>query len=144
MPLISRRSRSVSQRSSTLGTRDVRIGRLRSLRRLLRATRKVMRLPWLFPVALLLSISMWDTALATTPPTTTEPPSTTTTAPPSTPPMFDSFDPCETASSLSVGEWAACSSAYNVDKGRTEVFLGLWLLVFFAAATFVLLLFRGR
>lgn len=102
-----------------------------------------MRLLPLLLIAPAMSLCISGQAWATTPPT--EPPSTTTTAPPTTsaPPNFESFGPCETASSLSVGEWAACSSAYNVDQGRTEVFLALWLLVFFAAATFVLLIFRA-
>lgn len=82
--------------------------------------------------------------------TTTEPPSTsssTTLPPPSTnapvSPDYESFEVCSTPTLVSLSEWSECSTAYNVDKLRQTVTVGMFLLVGLLL-TLVLLTFMRR
>lgn len=137
-------------RSGSAVERDVRTLLLRMRRRRRRAARSCKR-SWPALLALLLtaalSLSSWETASSSPPSTdetTTTTSSTTTTSttlpPPTTSAVaatFDAFTPCETADGLSVGEWASCSVAYNTDKQRQTVTLGLFLVVLILFAWFL-------
>lgn len=68
----------------------------------------------------------------------------TVSPPPSFEPNFDGWTPCSDAESLTLSEWANCSTAYNVDRMRSNLTVGLWVLVVLATATFVLTAIRRR
>jgi hypothetical protein len=106
----------------------------------LRATRKLLRLLRRFSVLtlaactlLLLTSSSTSTAeglrlmrLESPPPEeTTTTSSTTTIPPPEGLDSFESFDLCNEAESRT--EWATCSTAYNVDKLRSEMIIAAFL-----------------
>lgn len=50
---------------------------------------------------------------------------------------------CDTATSLSVSDYAVCSTAHDVDNMRSEVATGMFLVVFLAAAGVGLMATRG-
>ena len=75
--------------------------------------------------------------------TTTSLPPTTTTSPSGVLPSYDSFDPCTPQdSTVSLSEWAACSTAYNTDKMRQTVTVALFLLVALTTGLFLVLALR--
>ena len=53
-------------------------------------------------------------------------------------------DECTAATTLSVAEYAGCSSAYDTDQMRAEVETGLFLLVFVASAGLGVSVTRSR
>lgn len=45
------------------------------------------------------------------------------------PPSFDTWEPCTSSEGLTVTEWSACQSAYNVDEIRSLLAIALVLIV---------------
>lgn len=96
---------------------------------------------------LLLTAVLWlctsETVGATVPPT--DPPDTTTTSSttiPAVEPAYDEWTPC-TSSTVTVDQWANCSTAYNIDRMRQTVTVGLYLLVALGVVVVLLVAFRS-
>jgi len=54
------------------------------------------------------------------------------------------YGPCETVPTVPVSDWAACQNFYTNDRARSELFLGIWLVVLSAFAALSLSVLRRR
>lgn len=146
-----------SQRSSSRDVEVARRGRLRSLRRGLRAALSLMRLlrhlPRLMAIALIFTLAT-ATMSGTSGPARAQASVvhsswTRTRTPMASPPPsfernFDAWTPCSDGEPLTLEEWTSCSSAYNTDRLRANTSVALWLLVALGTATFLLTAIRRR
>lgn len=58
-------------------------------------------------------------------------------------PNYEAFEPCTPLdSTVSRSEWAECSTAYNLDKMRQTVTVGLFLLLILVTAIFLVVAMR--